>query len=54
VRCRIDSASPWPRVMSPFSNQLKQLLALFADGCCGSSRAKRKRSANNCQPLSLS
>jgi hypothetical protein len=43
---RIDSASPWPRLVSPVSNQVKHELALLAVRCSGSTRAKRHWSAN--------
>ena len=43
--CRIDSASPDPRAVSPGSNQLKHRLALFAVRCSANTSAKPHRSA---------
>jgi hypothetical protein len=48
--CRIDSASPWPRRMSPVVNQLKQDSALFAEVCSGSTSAAPYASAYLSQP----
>ena len=36
--CRIESASPWSRSLSPRWNQLKQPLGLLARCCSGKSR----------------
>jgi hypothetical protein len=48
--CAIDSASPWPRVVSPRSNQLKHLLKLLPLCCSGSTMENFSRSASCVHP----
>ena len=48
---RIEATSPWPRVVSAVSNQLKQRFGLLAWRCSGSSRAKPPASASRAQPV---
>jgi hypothetical protein len=48
--CAIDSASPWPRVVSPRSNQLKHLFMLFALFCSGRTTVNFNWSASCVQP----
>ncbi|GAA3407481.1 hypothetical protein GCM10018952_01070 [Streptosporangium vulgare] len=47
---RIEAASPWPRVVSPVWNQLKQLDELFALLVCGRTRVNPDWSAYLRQP----